>query len=316
MLETKFKVAFLLAVLAFAALPIAGIFQGTTRTPFENAPSGSTDMGQPEPEAASHEEPIQADMVTIPAGPFIRGTTSGGFDEQPQRTIFLEAFSIDRYEVTNHHYQQFVLATGHRKPGPPARYAKNIGGMRGTNQPIIYVSWDDAMDYCRWKGKRLPTEAEWEKAMRGSDGRLWPWGNQEQPNGANWARVQDGHDLSGRVGSFQTDKSPYGVMDGAGNVMEWVGDWYNETYYKNSPDQNPPSPEYGTYRVLRGGGYTTTGVDIRITSRSKMVPDFRAETIGFRCAGSEQLGRGGLVGRKAQKITGNQSRTEAETRPK
>jgi formylglycine-generating enzyme required for sulfatase activity len=284
MLETKFKVVFLLAVLAFAAIPIMGILRGTTLTPFEATPPGAIETAQPEPETAPQEEPIREEMVTIPAGPFLRGTTSGGFDEQPQRMIFLETFSIDRYEVTNHQYQEFVVATGHRKAGPPSRYAKSIGKMRGANQPAVYVSWDDATEYCRWKGKRLPTEAEWEKAMRGSDGRLWPWGNSEQPNGANWARVQDGHEISARVGTFQADKSPYGVMDGAGNVMEWVADWYDEMYYKDSPDKNPPSPEYGTYRVLRGGSYTTTGADVRITSRSKMVPDFRDETIGFRCA--------------------------------
>jgi formylglycine-generating enzyme len=282
--ETKFKVVFLLTVLVFAAMPIVAILRGTTSTPFENAPAGEAENIQAEPEAESKEEPVKEDMVTIPAGPFVRGTQSGGFDEQPQRTIVLDTFSIDRYEVTNHQYQQFILATGHRKSGPPARYAKSIGKMRGTNQPVVYVSWDDAMDYCRWKGKRLPTEAEWEKAMRGTDGRLWPWGDKEQPNGANWARVQDGYDVSGPVGSFQSDKSPYGVMDGAGNAMEWVADWYDEKYYKESQEQNPPSPEHGTYRVLRGGSYTTSGADIRITSRNKMVPDFRDETIGFRCA--------------------------------
>jgi formylglycine-generating enzyme required for sulfatase activity len=283
MLETKFKVAFLLVVLAFAALPIMGILRGTIMTPYEEAPPVTEDALS-ELESATNEAPIPEEMVTIPAGPFVRGTTSGGFDEQPQRTIYVDTFSIDRYEVTNHQYQQFVAATGHRKPGPPSRYAKSIGRMRGTNQPVVYVSWDDANDYCRWKGKRLPTEAEWEKAMRGTDARLWPWGNQEKPNGANWARVQDGHEVSARVGSFPTDKSPYGVMDGAGNVMEWVADWYQETYYKDAPDKDPPSPEFGIFRVMRGGGYTTTGGDIRITSRSKMVPDFRDETIGFRCA--------------------------------
>jgi len=284
MLETKFKVAFLLVVLAFAALPVMGILRGTTLTPFESPPPDSADRVSSEPETASQEEPVPEDMVVIPAGPFIRGTTSGGFDEQPQRTIILDTFSIDRYEVTNYQYQQFIAATGHRKAGPPSRYAKSIGKMRGVNQPVVYVSWDDAAEYCRWKGKRLPTEAEWEKAMRGTDGRLWPWGNQEKPNGANWARVQDGHEVTAPVGSFQTDQSPYGVMDGAGNVMEWVQDWYGETYYKDAPERNPPSPEYGTYRVMRGGGYTTTGGDIRVTSRSKMMQDFRDETIGFRCA--------------------------------
>jgi formylglycine-generating enzyme required for sulfatase activity len=223
-------------------------------------------------------------MVSIPAGPFIRGTDHGGFDEQPQRTLALDAFAIDRYEVTNFQYQEFVDATGHRKSGPPSRYAKNMSKMRGINQPVVYVSWEDAEAYCHWKGKRLPTEAEWEKAMRGTDGRLWPWGNVEQPNGANWARVQDGHDVSASVGTVLTDKSPYGVMDGAGNVMEWVADWYGETYFKEAPEQNTPGPDHGVYRVLRGGGYATTGADIRITSRSKMVSDFRDETIGFRCA--------------------------------
>jgi formylglycine-generating enzyme len=284
MLETKFKIAFLLVVLAFAALPIMGILRGTIMTPYEEVPESTEDSQPSEPDSTANEEPFPDEMMTVPAGPFVRGTTNGGFDEQPQRTIHLETFSIDRYEVTNHQYQQFVLATGHRKAGPPSRYAKSIGKMRGTNQPVVYVSWDDAHEYCRWKGKRLPTEAEWEKAMRGTDARLWPWGNQEKPNGANWARVQDGYDVSARVGSFSTDKSPYGVMDGAGNVMEWVADWYQEAYYKESPDKDPPSPEFGTFRVMRGGGYTTTGGDVRITSRSKMVPDFRDETIGFRCA--------------------------------
>lgn len=293
MLEGKFKLVFLLVVLACAAMPIIAIMRGTTLTPYEkSAPEIDTEV-ESEVDITSDEEPIQEEMVTISAGPFIRGTNDGGFDEQPQRTIFLDAFLIDRYEVTNHQYQQFVAATGHRKPGLPSRYAKSGSKVRGVNQPVVYVSWEDASEYCRWRGKRLPTEAEWEKAMRGADGRLWPWGNNEQPHGANWARVQDGHEVSARVGTFVADRSPYGVMDGAGNVIEWVADWYNETYYKDSPERNPPSPEHGTYRVLRGGGYTTTGLDIRITSRSKMMPDFRDETIGFRCANSKVEAREG-----------------------
>ncbi len=287
MLESKFKLVFLFVVLVCAALPIIAILRGTTLTPYEKSATESGAETGPEEDVASGEDPIQEEMVVIPAGPFIRGTNDGGFDEQPQRTLFLDAFSIDRYEVTNHQYQQFVAATGHRKPGLPSRYAKSGSKVKGVNQPVVFVSWEDAAEYCRWRGKRLPTEAEWEKAMRGPDGRLWPWGNSEQPHGANWARVQDGHEVSARVGTFTTDISPYGVMDGAGNVLEWVADWYGETYYKDSPERNPPSPEHGTYRVLRGGGYTTTGSDIRITSRSKMMPDFRDETIGFRCANSK-----------------------------
>ena len=286
MLETKFKIAFLLAVLALAALPIMGILRGTTNTPFEEVPPSSHETTSSEVAAVSQEAPVKEEMVTIPAGPFIRGTDAGGFDEQPPREIFLDEFRIDRYEVTNHQYGEFVAATGHRKAGPPSRYAKNISKMRGPNQPVVYVSWDDAHAYCGWKGKRLPTEAEWEKAMRGADGRLWPWGNIEQAKGANWARVSDGYEATAPVGTFVTDASPYGVMDGAGNIMEWVEDWYVEGYYQESADRNPPSPDHGVYRVLRGGAYTTTGGDLRITSRSKMVPDFRDETIGFRCAAS------------------------------
>ena len=292
MLDSKFKLVFLFVVLACASMPIIAIMRGTTVTPYEKQESGTTVDVESVAGSTPGEEPISDEMVTIPAGPFVRGTESGGFDERPTRTIHVDEFSIDRYEVTNHQYQQFVVATSHRKPGLPSRYAKSGAKVRGINQPIVYVSWDDAEAYCRWKGKRLPTEAEWEKAMRGTDGRLWPWGDTERPDGANWARVQDGHEASARVGTFQLDKSPYGVMDGAGNVMEWVADWYDETYYKSSPDQNPPSPEFGTYRVLRGGGYTTSGGDVRITSRSKMMPDFRDETIGFRCAISKSIERG------------------------
>ena len=299
MLETKFKIAFLFVVLAFAALPIMGILRGTMLTPYEEPPQETEDSASSEVETTAHEEPVAEEMITIPAGPFVRGTSSGGFDEQPQRTIDLDTFSIDRHEVTNHQYQQFIVATGHRKAGPPSRYAKSISKMRGPNQPVVYVSWDDANAYCRWKGKRLPTEAEWEKAMRGTDGRLWPWGNEEKPHGANWARVQDGHEVSAPVGTFQSDQSPYGVMDGAGNVMEWVADWYQEAYYKDAPARDPPSPEFGTYRVMRGGGYATTGGDVRITSRSKMVPDFRDEMIGFRCAIS-----GSFAGSDARKTPG------------
>ena len=315
MLETKFKVAFLLVILAFAALPIMGILRGTTSTPFEESASEPQDPAQSGAQSASNESPVQEELIQIPAGLFLRGTDVGGYDERPPREIFLDAFQIDRYEVTNFQYDQFAAATGHRKAGPPSRYAKNISKMRGPNQPAVYVSWDDAAAYCQWKGKRLPTEAEWEKAMRGTDGRLWPWGNAEQLDGANWARVNDGYEASAPVGTFKVDVSPYGVMDGAGNVMEWVEDWYSEGYYKKSSEKNPPSPEHGVYRVLRGGGYTTTGGDLRVTSRNKMVPDFRDETIGFRCAMAAKNDTDGISA-QGEKAIGNQSSRESETRPK
>ena len=295
MLETKFKVAMWLTVLFMASLPIMGILRGTKLTPFEPDPASVTqEAGSPSDLAvsnSSHDQPVSEDMVVIPAGSFIRGTNKGGFDEQPERSIHLESFSIDRYEITNGQYQAFVSATNHRYPGPPSRYAKNMVRMRGVNQPVVYVSWEDADAYCRWKGKRLPTEAEWEKAMRGTDGRLWPWGNAPDLNAANWARVDDGFEATAPVGSFKHDMSPYGIVDGAGNVMEWVADWYAEDSYRDPADANPVGPEHGLFKVMRGGAYTSTGTDNRITSRSKMVPDFRDETIGFRCASSGLVSR-------------------------
>ena len=290
MLETKFKVAMWLTVLFMASLPIMGILRGTKLTPFEQDPPPSIqNEGSPSEFAASqssNDRPVPEEMVLIPAGSFVRGTNAGGFDEQPERVIHLNAFSIDRYEITNSHYQAFVSATNHRHPGPPSRYAKNMVRMRGLNQPVVYVSWEDADAYCRWKGRRLPTEAEWEKAMRGTDGRLWPWGDAQDLNAANWARVDDGFEVTAPVGSMKSDVSPFGVVDGAGNVMEWVADWYAEDSYRDPIEDNPLGPEHGLFKVMRGGAYTSTGTDVRITSRSKMVPDFRDETIGFRCASS------------------------------
>jgi formylglycine-generating enzyme len=287
MLETRLKIAFLLAVLFFTSLPVMGILEGTRPTPKEDVHETSTGLSGEAVDsspASYTEQPVVEDMVFIPAGPFVRGTQVGGFDERPERSVYLSAYSIDRHEVTNFHYQAFVAATKHRHPGPPSRYAKNLSRIRGVNQPIVYVSWDDAHAYCSWNDKRLPTEAEWEKAMRGTDGRLWPWGNVEDPGGANLARVSDGYEVTAPIGSFPKDISPFGVADGTGNAIEWVADWYGETYYRDGPIRDPQGPPHGVFKGLRGGGYTSTGSDIRITSRSKMVPDFRDEMIGFRCA--------------------------------
>jgi sulfatase modifying factor 1 len=308
MLETRFKIALLVVVAIFASFPIMGILRGTTLPPIEPDLPEAPAVAVQAPGA--EERPIEEAMVSIPAGPFIRGTIAGGFDEQPVKSIYLDAYAIDTYEVTNHHYAAFVAATNHRKAGPPSRYAKNMARMRGINQPVVYVSWDDADAYCRWKGKRLPTEAEWEKAMRGGDKRLWPWGNEIDPLASNWAVAKDGHEVAAPVGSFKRDVSPFGVVDGAGNVIEWVADWYGEDVYRDAGDRNPKGPEFGTFRVLRGGGYTTSGTDVRVTSRMKMVPDFRDETIGFRCAVSGGQNKEFTKTVEGGKITGNQSSRE------
>ena len=286
MLETKFKVAILLAVLFMTSLPVMGILRGTKPPPPEvGSPDAQETDNQPGAgtTVAVSQAPIEPQIVRIPAGSFLRGTNAGGYDEKPEGSVYLDTYLIDRYEVTNRHYQEFRAATGHRKARPPSRYAKNMARLRDPNQPIVYVSWEDADAYCRWKGKRLPTEAQWEKAMRGTDGRLWPWGNALERTASNWGN-EDGYRSTAPVGTFERDVSPFGVADGAGNVMEWVADWYGEDAYRHASKRNPMGPDHGVYRVMRGGGYTSRGRDVRITSRSRMVPGFRDETIGFRCA--------------------------------
>lgn len=318
MLEPRFKIAIWLAVLFFTSLPLIGILNGPSKGPAGSQPvnqPGNTRTGGGLVEPAAEGMVVTEDMVRVPAGPFIQGTEAGGFDELPERTISLDEYFIDRYEVTNHQYQAFVLATGHRRPGPPSRYAKNMALLRGANQPVVYVSWYDASAYCHWKGLRLPAEAEWEKAMRGIDGRLWPWGNHLDASATNWAEGQDGYKATAPVGSFPRDVSPFGVADGAGNLMEWVADWYAEDSYRSDSKRNPQGPDHGVYKVLRGGGYTSTGQDIRITSRNRMVPDFRDETIGFRCAGTGKAGGDGTGLTKTKPLIEGQSNRGSGTPP-
>jgi formylglycine-generating enzyme len=296
-MDNRFKLIFLVAVLFLTSLPVIGILKGTDPPP--TPPQGQGDRpgsslteeqdvpknktGNGDPSFSFRED----EMVKVPAGEFILGSDEGGYNEKPAHVAYLETFWIDKFEVTNRQYLEFVEATGHRHPGPPSRYARSLEAMRGPSQPVTYVSWQDAETYCEWKGKRLPTEKEWEKAMRGPDGRTWPWGDGLGQFPANFSGDGDGFQVTAPVGSFPKDQSVYGVFDGAGNVMEWVADWYEEDLYRQDPKHS--SEKKGapsTYKTLRGGGYTSRGVDLRITNRSFMVPDFRDETIGFRCASS------------------------------
>ncbi len=288
-MDRRLKLILLAVILFMIGMPVSGILRGTNPPPPDPDLVGIVDPLRSSQSSYSDvpQKIIQEEMVFIPAGPFVQGTTQGGFNERPERTVILEGFWIDRWEVTNHSYMEFVEQTGHRKPGPPSRYAKRLAQLRGPNQPVAYVSWYDADAYCKWKKKRLPREAEWEKAMRGIDGRLWPWGNSPRVHKANLGGGEDGYEATSPVGSFPLDRSPFGVHDGFGNLMEWVTDWYEEQAAFPHEVQAVTFADRGGYKTLRGSGYTSYGNDLRITGRSFMVPDFRDETIGFRCAKSE-----------------------------
>ncbi len=235
-----------------------------------------------------------APMVLVPAGPFPMGVPpgdrDGGRDEYPRHQVDLDAFYIDKHEVTNGHYHQFVKATRHRTPQHPKNQARTL--WKGdqvseaiAERPVVNVDWHDADAYCTWAGKRLPTEAEWEKAARGTDDRRFPWGNVEPTaKHLNFNQQWIGEKTLMPVGSYEAGKSPYGAYDMAGNVWEWVADWYDPAYYEKSPAKNPTGPGTGTDKVLRSSGWAVETPMVRIFTRVKSDPFIRNESTGFRCA--------------------------------
>jgi formylglycine-generating enzyme required for sulfatase activity len=233
--------------------------------------------------------------ILIPAGSFQMGCDSGSLaetcrsDEQPLHTVTLSAYSIDKYEVTNARYKACVDAGGCTAPGSVNSYTRSAyyGTSTYADYPVMHVTWHQASAFCAWAGKQLPTEAEWEKAARGSnDTRKYPWGD-SAPDctkaNYNWC-VGD----TSRVGSYPSGASPYGVMDMSGNVVEWVNDWYSESYYSVSPSVNPQGPAASDYRVLRGGAWGLDGNVVR--SASRFFYNYPADWIfinGFRCVRSQ-----------------------------
>lgn len=233
-------------------------------------------------------------MIFIPAGPFTMGSNDGLPNERPEHSVSLDAYYIDQYEVTAGRYQQFIESA--KRDLPPTWDDEAAQTM--SNLPAVGMSWTDAAAYCKWAGRRLPTEAEWEKAARGTDGRRYPWGHM-QPfvDIANYNRgvwvsdaitlvpVNSGLEgMSVRHGLKEGGKSPYGLFHMAGNAAEWVADWYDREYYQKSPEKNPTGPSQGEKRVLRGGSWADLPAALRVTARFSAEPDFEDRTMGFRCA--------------------------------
>ena len=233
-----------------------------------------------------------AGMVLVPAGEFTMGANRGDADERPAHVVALDAYYMGRHEVTNAEYMAFCSEAGSHIP---IAYEADVGwaeiAAAMPDHPVVGVTWEDAMAYAEWRGMRLPTEAEWEKAARGVDERLYPWGNTVPDADARSTRLanirfpSDHADAAvAAVGSYPSDVSPYGVYDTAGNVSEWVADTYSATYYHHSPERNPVGAQHGSWRVVRGGSWAADRDEALTVNRRGQHPDTAASFIGFRVA--------------------------------
>jgi formylglycine-generating enzyme required for sulfatase activity len=267
-----------LAVISAAALgslPWKEWFAPAPTLPVETSKPAFTPAAMPLPTEITDTKGVS--MRLIPAGTFTMGSDNGDADEQPAHNVYLDAYYVDTYEVTNAFYKICVDAGICYSPKNENRYSV----FKYADYPVVYVDWNMSKTYCEWRGAELPTEAQWEKAARGTDGRTYPWGEGINPNRVNYNANAGG---ATAVGSYPGGVNLYGLYEIAGNVSEWVADWYQETFYQNSPLENPLGPDSGQYRVLRGGSWYDNSDLVSSVTRSKDEPSAFADYIGFRCA--------------------------------
>ena len=270
---------------------------------------------EPQPGTRRVLEPAGIAMVYVPAGESGMGSADADqqalADEKPQRTVYVDGYWIGLTEVTNAQFRMFIEAGGYSRreywtdEGWQWKESQSItqpvywedGRFNQADYPVVGVSWYEAAAYAKWAGARLPTEAEWEKAARGTDGRIYPWGNEWDGMRGNFcdkncelssmdATVDDGYQYTAPVGHYPSGASPYGVLDMAGNVYEWVADWYDEVYYGRSSGSNPPGPASGSLRVLRGGSWYFDRNLVRCAYRARHYPNNRNDHYGFRVVGA------------------------------
>ena len=246
-------------------------------------------------------------LLTVVEGPFIMGTARTGhepfsFDlqyddtEQPQRRVWLNQYEIDRDEVSLGEYLMWLRQQQRHLPEEVRRLIDHVTTIHAlppktlARWPALYVTWSEASDFCRAQGKRLPTEAEWEKAARGDSGNLFPWGQRPPTPALAMFGQYHVHEIPivASVDSGEEGRSPYGLHHMAGNAAEWVEDWFGIDYYATMPDRNPHGPASGRYKVVRGGSWKSAPALLRTATRGGASPDQRAATIGFRCARSAQ----------------------------
>jgi iron(II)-dependent oxidoreductase len=285
------------ALLAFLLIHVSRT-QGAS-----NGPAPSAELARHLARIAALAQP--APSVTIPAGEFTMGSkridddpyglwTQFDDTELPQQRVWLDEFSIDRDEVSLGEYLAYLAR---KKRPPPQELQKliwhvitvhSLSDETLTRWPILYVTWHDALGFCSAHGKRLPTEAEWEKAARGPNGRLFPWGDAAPDSERAMFGQHHVHEIPilAAVDSLLPGRSPYGVHHMAGNVAEWVHDWFGLDYYAYMPGRNPAGPANGRYKGVRGGSWKSKLIMLRTATRSGFNPDQRSATIGFRCAQS------------------------------